>query len=40
MNEMIQLFRGALFLDNKTFAELKVSPDVFRKGFTLLFARK
>lgn len=33
MNEMIQLFRGALVLDTKTFADLKASPDVFRKGF-------
>lgn len=36
MNEMLNLFRGALLLDAKTFADLKASPDVFRKGFTLL----
>lgn len=33
MNEMLTLYRGVLTLDSKTFADLKASPDVFRKGF-------
>ncbi len=36
MNEMIILTRGALMLDTKVFVDLKASPDVFRKGFTVL----
>lgn len=36
MNEMITTFRGALMLDTKTFSDLKASPDVFRKGITIL----
>ena len=36
MKEMINLVRGALLLDSQTFTDLKASPDVFRKGFTLL----
>ncbi|MBI5031766.1 MAG: YIP1 family protein [Chloroflexi bacterium] len=33
MNEMLMLYRGVLVLDSKTFADLKASPQVFRKGF-------
>ena len=36
MKEMLTLMRGALLLDTKTFSDLKESPDVFRKGFTVL----
>ncbi len=32
MKEMILLFRGAVTLDDKTFADLKASPDVFKRG--------
>lgn len=36
MKDTMNLLRGALTLDTKTFDELKASPDVFRKGFTFL----
>lgn len=36
MRNTLNLLRGALTLDMKTFEELKASPDVFRKGFTFL----
>ena len=36
MKEMLTLMRGALLFDTNTFAGLKASPDVFRKGFTVL----
>jgi hypothetical protein len=36
MNETLTLIRGALMLDTQVFADLKASPDVFRKGFTIL----
>ena len=36
MSEMIGILRGALTLDTKTFSDLKASPDVFRKGLTIL----
>ncbi|MCL4487142.1 MAG: YIP1 family protein [Chloroflexi bacterium] len=36
MSELINLLRGALVLDDKTFRELRASPDVFRRAFTLV----
>ncbi len=36
MNETLTLMRGALMLDTKTLADLKASPDVFRKGIMVL----
>lgn len=33
MKEMLTLFRGALTLNTRTFADLKASPNVFRTGF-------
>ncbi len=36
MKEILALVRGALRLDDKTMLDLKASPDVFRKGFTVV----
>jgi hypothetical protein len=36
MKELWKIFLGVLLLDDECFVELRASPDVFRKGFTLL----
>ncbi len=36
MKEFLNLTRGALLLETNTFLDLRGSPDVFRKGFTVV----